>query len=59
MLGDKHYRDRWEKEKESHADNGFTVSSGKNASGRLIVTVDGPEQTSTPKPSKSLLRSHP
>ena len=44
MLGDKYYRDRWKKKKKLYADNGFTVYSGKNASGQLIVTVDGPEQ---------------
>ena len=44
MLGDEHYRNRWERKKKLYADNGFTIHSDKNASGRLIVTVDGPEQ---------------
>ena len=44
MLGDEHYRDRWEKKKKLYERNGFTVYSDQNRSGRLIVTVDGPEQ---------------
>ncbi|MCY4559777.1 MAG: AAA family ATPase [Chloroflexi bacterium] len=44
MLDDEHYRNRWEKKKKLYAENGFTIHSDKNASGRLIVTVDGPNQ---------------
>ena len=43
MLGDKHYRKRWERKEKLYTDNGFTIYSSKNTSGRLIVTVDGPE----------------
>ena len=44
MLDDKHYRDRWERKKKLYADNGFAIYSDKKATGRLIVTENGPDQ---------------
>ena len=44
MLGDKNYRDRWDRKKKLYADNCFAVYSDKKPSGRLIVTKDGPDQ---------------
>ena len=44
MLDDEHYRERWERKKKLYSDNGFSIYSKKNKSGRLIVTEDGPKQ---------------
>ena len=56
MLGDEHYRNRWERKKKLYSDNGFTIHSDKNASGRLIVTVDGRNQGLDAKAIEALAR---
>ena len=42
MLDQQSYRERWERKKAGYADEGITLWSDQNPSGRLIVTEDSP-----------------
>jgi hypothetical protein len=43
-LDDDTYRRRWNTKKELYERNGFSIYGPENVKGRLIVTLDGPEQ---------------
>lgn len=57
MLGDEHYRNRWERKKKLYARNGITIYSDNNPDGRLIVTEDGPKQGLNAEEIDNLVRT--
>jgi hypothetical protein len=56
-LDDENYRNRWQRKLNLYAANGFTPYASGNPQGKLIVTVDGPEQGLDSQAIESLARN--